>query len=237
MEASGSTSHQLPATPKFRPNIERIKQHLLKNGVFPTPKIVHTLRKKAIQKHNRKESKKSAQSLDYLPPAQQLALLEEAHFEKLKREYKEFNKAVNAMVGLPWEGVERVKLRELASGRKEYEGGLMRRDRLRELGEIFEGRKREELQWVLEDGDFEWDGNRVESVDSNWDPQKSRKRRTESEAVKFLVTRFVLCMIDEGLLLLSSSNVNFFGKLLILFSAAVLKILGLAILCHINKDE
>lgn len=212
MEASPSTSHQQPPVPKFQPNIDRIKRRLLKNGVFPTPKIVHTLRKKAIQKHNRKQNKNSTLSLDYLPPAQQQALLEEASFDKVKREYKEFNKAVNLMVGLPWEGVERAKLRELASGREEYEVGLVRRERLKELGQIFEGRKREELQWVLEDGDVEWDGSWVDSEGSDWDPQKSGKRRTESETIKLLVTRFVLCMIDEDLLLLSRSNLICYGK-------------------------
>ncbi|OWM65685.1 pentatricopeptide repeat-containing protein At5g67570, chloroplastic isoform X1 [Punica granatum] len=197
MEASPSNSHQLPPAPKFQPNTERIKRRLLKNGVFPTPKIVHTLRKKAIQKHDRKQDKNSAQSQDVFPPAQQQALLEEAHCEKLKREYKEFNKAVNLMVGLPWEGVERVTLRELASARDEYEVGVVRRTRLRELGEMFEGRKREELQWVLEDDPVEWKGSWVEREGSDWDPQKSRKRRTESEVVKFLVTRLSASEIDK----------------------------------------
>ncbi|KAK4789700.1 hypothetical protein SAY86_017004 [Trapa natans] len=196
MEASPSTSHRLPPTPKFQPNVERIKQRLLKYGVLPTPKIVHTLRKKAIQKHNRKQSKKSGQSQDCLPPAQQQAFPEEAHFEKLKWEYNEFNKAVNSMVGLPWEGVERVKLRELASEREDYDGGIVRRDKLRELGDIFEGRKREELQWVLEDGDVEWDGKWAEIEDSKWDPQKRMKRRTESETIKLLVSRLSARKID-----------------------------------------
>ncbi|KAK7849273.1 pentatricopeptide repeat-containing protein, partial [Quercus suber] len=183
-------------SPKFEPDTDKIKRKLIQQGVHPTPKIVHLLRKKQIQKHNRKLNRLSKQS--QTPPlseSEKQALEEETHFQTIKHEYKEFTKAIKAeargstgalMVGKPWERLERVGLREVASESTEYSGGKLKKEKLRELREMFEERRLDELQWVLDDDILikeEWlDGeNRV------WDPAK--RQRNEAEVIRFLVER------------------------------------------------
>ncbi len=91
-------------------------------------------------------------------------------------------------MGKPWERLERVGLREIASESNEYSGGKLKKEKLRELREMFEERKREELQWVLEDDMVikqEW----LDSEKSVWNPTK--RQRSEAEVIQFLVERFV----------------------------------------------
>ncbi|XP_030538973.1 pentatricopeptide repeat-containing protein At5g67570, chloroplastic [Rhodamnia argentea] len=196
MEASPGFS-QPPPSPKFHPDTEKIKRKLLKDGVFPTPRIVHNIRKKAIQKHDRRQDRlaKRAQSTPF-SETQKQAMAEESDFQSLRREYREFNKAVRSrseksdgglMVGVPWERIERVRLREIARGSEGSGGDKLKRESLTELGEMFEERRREELQWVLDD-DIELEGIVLESEGSRWDPEK-RRTRTEDEAIGFLVKR------------------------------------------------
>ncbi|KAF8017305.1 hypothetical protein BT93_H2480 [Corymbia citriodora subsp. variegata] len=196
MEASPGFS-QPPPSPNFQPDTEKIKRRLLKYGVFPTPRIVHNIRKKAIQKHNRRQDRLAKQAPS--PPlteTQKRVLAEEADFQRLRQEYRDFNKAIRArsekggggsMVGVPWERIERVRLREIAGGSEGSGGNKLKRESLRELGEMFEDRRREELQWVLDD-DIELEGIGLEREVSQWDPVK-RKRRTEDETIAFLVQR------------------------------------------------
>ncbi|XP_061949942.1 pentatricopeptide repeat-containing protein At5g67570, chloroplastic [Populus nigra] len=187
MEAAIASSSS--SLPQFEPNIEAIKRRLLKRGVYPTPKIVHNLRKKEIQKHNRKLNK------DVEFQRQALFVLEEeSHFQALKHEYKEFNKAISEerrgesggglLVGKPWERIERVKLKEIGSGSREFNGGKLKRENLRQLKEVFEGN----LKWVFDDDidveDSDWLRNGSEE---KWDPAK--RWRGEGEAIRFLVDR------------------------------------------------
>lgn len=188
---------QVPS-PQFEPDTGKIKRKFIKKGVYPTPKIIHTVRKKEIQKHNRKLKRLADRSPD--PPlteSQKQALAEESHFQTLKREYKEFTKAVEAksvghggvlMVGMPWKRLERVGFRELASASTEYSGEKLKREELRELKEMFESRKRQELQWVLDD-DVEIKEDWLDSEKRVWNPMK--RRRGEDEVIRFLVDRFV----------------------------------------------
>lgn len=207
MDASTAPSPQLPLNPppqpplKFEPDTEKIKQTLLKKGVHPTPKILRALRKKETQKHNRK-SKRLASEVDLATPlteSQRQALAEESHFQTLKREYKRFSKAiavkngdvksgggVTLMVGKPWEGIERVRLKELASSRNgEFNGDKLRRENLRELMEMLE----RDLQWVLED-DVDVEGiDRFGSENREYDPAK--RWASEGESIRVLVDRQV----------------------------------------------
>lgn len=91
------------------------------------------------------------------------------------------------MVGVPWERIERVRLREIAGGSEGSGGNKLKKESLRELGEMFEERSREELRWVLDD-DMELEGIGLESERSRWDPMK-RRTRTEDETIAFLVKR------------------------------------------------
>lgn len=188
--------HQIPPS-QFEPDVDKIRRKLIKKSVYPTPKIIHTLRKKEIQKHTRKLKRLSDRAT--YPPlteSQRQALDEEFHFQTLKREFKDFTKAVKAktgsagalMVGMPWERLERVGFRELASASAEYKGENLKKEELRELKEMFESRKRQELQWVLDD-DIEIKEEWLDGEQRVWDPLK--RRRSEVEAIRFLVDRFV----------------------------------------------
>ncbi|CAN0917822.1 Pentatricopeptide repeat-containing protein At5g67570, chloroplastic [Linum grandiflorum] len=181
---------------KFQPNVEIIKRRLLKKGVEPTPKIIHTLRKKEIQKHNRKLNKISrTQQPPPLTELEKQTLSEVSHFQTVEREYKAFYEAVESrgrneegtgvrLVGRPWESMDRVRLKEIASLSKEFDGGKLKRDNLRELKETFEGN----LKWVLDDDvDFEDDEIATSLNYSNWEP--SIRKRSEGEAIRFLVDK------------------------------------------------
>nr|XP_011466101.1 PREDICTED: pentatricopeptide repeat-containing protein At5g67570, chloroplastic [Fragaria vesca subsp. vesca] len=188
MEALQGAHPQIP-NPKFEPNTDQIKSSLTNKGFHPTPKIVHTLRKKQLQKHNRKLNRLNQQDPP-LSESQSQALLEETHFQTLKAEYRGFTRAVRSKneltVGMPWEGVERIGFRELASGAGEYGGEKLKREELNKLREMFETRKREEMKWVLED-DVEMNEEWFDEGSKVWDPPK--RRRSEREVVEFLVER------------------------------------------------
>ncbi|XP_021274126.1 pentatricopeptide repeat-containing protein At5g67570, chloroplastic [Herrania umbratica] len=192
MEASVVPSPQLPP-PQFEPNTENIKRKLLRKGVYPTPKIIRTLRKREIQKHTRK-TKQSQPQTPPLTALQFQSLAEESHFLTLKREYKRFSRALNpkkeprgpSLVGKPWERIERAKLAELVSENGEFDGESLKRENLVELREIFE----KDLRWVLDDDvDVEDDGGLLpsERPAKDWDP--SKRWRNEKEAIRFLVNR------------------------------------------------
>ncbi|XP_057966184.1 pentatricopeptide repeat-containing protein At5g67570, chloroplastic isoform X2 [Malania oleifera] len=193
MEAS--TGAPPASAAPIQPDVERIKRRLLRKGVFPTPKIIHTLRKKEIQKSRRKAKRLAAQTKE--PPlseSQEQALAEEAHFQTLTLEYRDFTRAVKAktkddngalMVGTPWEGLERVRWKELSSASKEYGGDRPKVKHLRELGDFLE-QKREELRWLLDD---------VVEVEERWLENGSnrrapvKRRGTTANAIRFLIER------------------------------------------------
>ncbi|PRQ48211.1 hypothetical protein RchiOBHm_Chr2g0108171 [Rosa chinensis] len=177
MEALQGSLPQI-TNPQFEPNTDKIKRNLTNKGVHPTPKIVHTLRKKQIQKHNRKLNRLNEQDPP-LSQSQSQAPSEETHFQTLKAEYRSFTRAVKSKngggeltVGMPWERVERIGFRELASSSGEYGGEKLKKEELNALREMFEMEIKEE--WF--DGE-----NRVS------DPTK--RRRGEGEVIQFLVER------------------------------------------------
>lgn len=195
MEALQGSLPQLPHT-KFEPDTDKIKRRLNNGGVYPTPKIVHTIRKKEIQRHNRKLNRlaKTDPSSPPLSQSQKQALADETHFQTLKREYRDLTKAVKAktgdgesMVGRPWEGIERIGFRELASTSAEYGGEKLKKEELKALREMFEARKLEDLKWVLDD-DIELTEDWLDGENRVWDPAK-RRRRGEGEVIQFLVDR------------------------------------------------
>lgn len=112
------------------------------------------------------------------------------------------------MVGMPWERLERVGCREMASTSTEYSGEKLKREELRELKEMFESRKRQDLQWVLDD-DVEIKEEWLDDEKRVWNPIK-RRRRGEGEVIRFLVDRFVLefwgyhCILRNLLLVIPS---------------------------------
>lgn len=187
-----------PPIVRYEPDTENIKRRLIKKGVYPTPKIIHTIRKKEIQKHNRKQKRLAEQDnneLQNLTRSQKQELSEEYQFQTLKREYKEFSKAIEAdsgekMVGRPWEGIRKVEFLELARVNKEDGGDRLSKEGLKELREMFEARRRDELQWVFDD-DIEMNEDWLNGENDSRVGRKRRKR-SEAEVIRFLVERLVL---------------------------------------------
>lgn len=188
MEASTGPP-RLPAPPP-EPSIEKIKQKLLQEGVVPTPKIIHTIRKKELQKLNRRVAKQAAKqfSLPLLTDSQKQALAEESHFKTIKSEYKNFRNAIsgeNKMVGRPWERLERLKLRELASENTEYSGEKLKTEHLRDLSDNMES-ERQKFQWLLDD-DIEIEEGWLENRTKTWTPHK--RCQSEGEAISIFLER------------------------------------------------
>ncbi|KAK7263256.1 hypothetical protein RJT34_30843 [Clitoria ternatea] len=184
----------------FQPDSDKIRRNLIQKGVHPTPKILHRLRKKQIQKHNRKLKRQPQQSPSPLTDSQTQALSEEQHFQTVKLEFKEFSKAIEPethahenektrpsfMAGKPWEGVEKVEFLEHAKAKKEeYTGEMLKRESLMELKEMFQARKIDELKWVFDD-DLEIDEL---WFDENQGVKDKTRKRSEGEVIRFLVHR------------------------------------------------
>ncbi|KAL4019961.1 hypothetical protein IC575_018724 [Cucumis melo] len=193
MEALNSNA-PIPS-PKFEPDTDKIKRMLLQKGVYPTPRIVRSLRKKEIQKYNRKLKRLAERQSDQSPPlseSQKQLIAEETHFLTLRSEYKEFSKAIEAkpagglMVGRPWERLERVNFNELTGVRTGYNRDSLKKESLRELRKLFETRKLEELEWALDD-DVELKEEWLQSENGQYDAVK--RRRGDGEVIRFLVDR------------------------------------------------
>ncbi|XP_042484900.1 pentatricopeptide repeat-containing protein At5g67570, chloroplastic-like [Macadamia integrifolia] len=183
------------------PDTEKIKRKLLRKGIFPTPKIVHTLRKKEIQKFTRQSKriadKNKALGIENpLSESQSQLIAEQAHFQDIAREYKTItqdfkvkprtgDKSAVPMVGLPWESSARTAFRELASSSKEYSGDNIKAEHLEELHQILSQRNRSSLRWLLDDDTEEECRSQFEQ-----DRRSPAKRRGgEADAIRFLIDR------------------------------------------------
>ncbi|KAL3618871.1 hypothetical protein CASFOL_037099 [Castilleja foliolosa] len=189
MEAS-TRPLNLPNPLSQPPNIDKIKQKLLKHGVDPTPKILHNIRKKELQKYNRRLAKQAAKLPPPLTDAQQQAISEESHFQTIKSEYMKFTKKSirndenEKMVGKPWERIERLRLRELAIEKQDYDGDRLNPEPLRELSDAIES-ERDKFSWLL-NNDIELDDV---WFDNNGGKKWAPPKRSEFEAIKLLINR------------------------------------------------
>ncbi|CAJ1943017.1 unnamed protein product [Sphenostylis stenocarpa] len=172
---------------QFRPDTDKIRRKLIEKGVHPTPKIVHILRKKEIQKHNRKLKSQPPPSLT---SDEAQALAEDQHFHTIKREFRQVMEATSLLetrvvAGKPWEGLQTVEFLEKARAIKECRGGKLKRESLKELKEMFEARKMDELKWVF-DADLE-----IDDVwfNEGYGARGDTRKRSESAVIKFLVDR------------------------------------------------
>lgn len=91
-------------------------------------------------------------------------------------------------VGMPWEGIKGLELRQLASVSKEYGGDKLKGEGLIELKEMIAERKREGLQWLLdedlEEGSF---GKEEESQRGKRFP--SKRQIGDEDRIRMLVER------------------------------------------------
>ncbi|RZC62778.1 hypothetical protein C5167_024553 [Papaver somniferum] len=181
------------------PNPETIKKRLLRKGVYPTPKIIHTLRKKEMLKYIRKSKRVVDKTLDKpLSESDKQIMDEEAQFQTISREYKMVTKEFKGkesykdgvlMVGQPWERLERNGFRELSSVSKEYGGKKLKGEHLKELGEILVKRNSEDSNWLLDDDIELGDGNLMETEANKG---FSVKRSVgDPEKISYLVDRLI----------------------------------------------
>ncbi|XP_077220238.1 tetratricopeptide repeat (TPR)-like superfamily protein isoform X2 [Tasmannia lanceolata] len=171
----------------YTPHPETIKHRLLRKGISPTPKIIHTLLKKETQKSLRK-SKPLSDKNPQNPPislSQIQTMEEEAHFQTLTREFKSFMKELK---GKPWEGGKSIDLRGTGSGSKEYGGEKLKGEYLEELREMLAERNGEEFRWILED-DLE-EGGVKEDLERGKGFDWKREIR-EEDGIQLLIDRFV----------------------------------------------
>lgn len=85
-------------------------------------------------------------------------------------------------MGRPWERLDRLRLRELASEGAEHDGARLNPEHLRELSDILES-ERDRFSWLLDD-DVEVEQGSLE--ETSWAPRK----RSEAEAIKLLIDRY-----------------------------------------------
>ncbi|KAL4181520.1 hypothetical protein AMTRI_Chr12g271550 [Amborella trichopoda] len=154
---------------QFEPDTRRIKQKLVRKGVFPTPKIVHALRKKEIQKANRKanrltqalEKKRDEEGgekpLSELErQAMDAALRVRAAREEYRSIMREFN---GGFAGRPW--VRGFDVKGLARVSEEYKGKKLRVEYLEEFREMLSAGNSEELLGFVGGEDAEEEGGLV----------------------------------------------------------------------------
>ncbi|XP_047310589.1 pentatricopeptide repeat-containing protein At5g67570, chloroplastic [Impatiens glandulifera] len=194
MEASVTPS--LPTAPVADHYTESIKKKLLQRGVYPTPKIIHTLRKKELQKSLRKSKKLPSSQFPPLNDYQKQIIADEAHFQAIEAEYKDFSREIAAktkgdersgasLVGKPWERLEKTRLIEILSDKSEYPGDKLKPEHLRELSRFLE-KDREDFRWLLDD-DIEFEEGWLEKEQYKFEP--TRRQRSEEETIQFLVDK------------------------------------------------
>ncbi|CAA7393608.1 unnamed protein product [Spirodela intermedia] len=177
----------------FEPNTEALKQRLLRRGVFPTPKIIRTLRKKEIQKAVRR-SKKQVRD-DENPPlseAQRQLVEGEALFRTISTEYravKEEHRKRNAetpaspVVGTPWERSRGVDPTRLAGASVEHVGRRLKSEHLAELVEMLRERNSGDIHLLLDDDVEEL------SVEEKGKMFLPNRLNGEEDQIRFLVNR------------------------------------------------
>ncbi|PKA58181.1 Pentatricopeptide repeat-containing protein [Apostasia shenzhenica] len=180
----------------FEPNTEAIKQRLLRKGVDPTPKILHTLRKKEIQKHIRRSKKQAKREEAHtLTESQKNLLEEEALFRSAAAEYRALRAELGwksqpapALVGSPWKKLSGAYMAGLGSESKVLTGQKLKAEHLEELRMLLAERNEEAMKCFLDDDDVEKIGV-GEQIRIRRSP--SIERMTDDEKIKLLTRRFV----------------------------------------------
>lgn len=183
-----------PSRGKSRPasTTETLRRRLLRRGVSPTPKILHTLRKKEALKalrRARKDTEAAAAAAAALHPrGGALAVAEEdedeTRFRAAAAEYQ-------ALVGRPWDGAAR--------GVAAPRGGGGEKEGLEGLREMLVARRGDGFRWLLDD-DIEADAaerKQQKRPGTGWDADPGE----EEMRIQLLVSRyFCSCYVRIWLL-------------------------------------
>ncbi|XP_028554371.1 pentatricopeptide repeat-containing protein At5g67570, chloroplastic-like [Dendrobium catenatum] len=197
---SGCFASHLPRSDGkvFEPNLEVIKQRLLRKGIVATPKILHTLRKKEIQKYLRRTKKlnKREENLPLTEP-QMRALEEDKLFRTATAEYRTVMAEVDSkreirreLVGRPWKRLSSVDMVKLGS---EADGLLEKKlnvERLEELRNVLVERNGEILRWFIDDADVEsFEVGGEESRAKAMNRRHSMEQMSDDERIQLLARR------------------------------------------------
>ncbi|PKU70645.1 Pentatricopeptide repeat-containing protein [Dendrobium catenatum] len=198
---SGCFASHLPRSDGkvFEPNLEVIKQRLLRKGIVATPKILHTLRKKEIQKYLRRTKKlnKREENLPLTEP-QMRALEEDKLFRTATAEYRTVMAEVDSkreirreLVGRPWKRLSSVDMVKLGS---EADGLLEKKlnvERLEELRNVLVERNGEILRWFIDDADVEsFEVGGEESRAKAMNRRHSMEQMSDDERIQLLARRY-----------------------------------------------
>lgn len=181
----------------FEPNNEAIRKRLLRKGVFPTPKILHALRKKETQKALRKANKQALQIQPSSVSESKKQDLEDddlfrtvsAEYRAVREELRRRDERAVVLSGKPWEGSKDVDLRDLTSARETLGDGRLRTEHLEELRRMLAERNGERFRWLLindevEDTGCDFANKQVKK------PSKSWLMIEEEERIRLLVDRY-----------------------------------------------
>ncbi|KAG6514709.1 pentatricopeptide repeat-containing protein At5g67570, chloroplastic [Zingiber officinale] len=196
---SAASSDQKP----FEPNNEAIRKRLLRKGVFPTPKILHALRKKETQKALRRAKKQALQVQPSSVSESQSRDLENddlfrtvsAEYRAVREEFRRRDEKAVVLAGKPWEGSKAVDLRDLTSARETLGDGRLRTEHLEELRRMLAERNGEQFRLLLINDEVEDTGCDFGNKEVK-KPPKSWLMIEEEERIRLLVDR------------LSSSNLS-----------------------------
>lgn len=186
----------------FEPNTEAIKQRLLRKGVFPTPKILHALRKKEALKARRRANKRALQDPPPLSEAQKRALEEDSLFRSVSAEYRAVTEELRlrgerakVLSGRPWEGTKGVNLGYLTSLREDPGDGRLRTEHLEELRRMLAERNDERFRCLLVNDEVEETDEFSDKKE--WKPPKSPRMVGDEEKISLLVERLVVFSIKS----------------------------------------
>ncbi|KQK14388.1 pentatricopeptide repeat-containing protein At5g67570, chloroplastic isoform X3 [Brachypodium distachyon] len=159
--------------PRQTPSTETLRRRLLRKGVSPTPKILHTLRKKEAHKSLRRARKDT--STANAPPTTEDSLVaqEEARFRAAAEEYR-------VLMGRPWDGASSASGPPRGTTGNEGLGGLR---------EMLEARRSDGVRWLLEDdvekGEADDANRKQRRVGSGWISEVGDEERR----IELLVSR------------------------------------------------
>ncbi|KAG0455208.1 hypothetical protein HPP92_024167 [Vanilla planifolia] len=147
----------------FEPDTEVIKQRLLRKGVFPTPKILHNLRKKEIQKSIRRSKKLALKEETFpLSESQKKALVDDVLFRQAASEYRAVMSELDqkreqrsALSGMPWKRASGTDIVGVGSEREDFTGKKLKNEHLEDLRRLLAERNKDTVKWFLDEDDVE----------------------------------------------------------------------------------
>ncbi|KAK8933279.1 Pentatricopeptide repeat-containing protein [Platanthera zijinensis] len=181
----------------FEPKTEVIKQRLIRKGVVPTPKILHTLRKKEVQKYLRRSNRLALrEETSPLTESQSKALEEDALFRNAAAEYRAVRAELDGrsdlkreLLGRPWKRPRRTDMVMLGGKSEDSVEMKLQSENLKELRQVFKERNEGVLRCFLDDDDVDRIEDAGENMMTDMKWRNSVERMTDDEKIHLLSRR------------------------------------------------